>query len=106
MPRGTVTSSPTRNLFVRWRTIGAALIILGLPLCSWADRNVSGVTVDDLVGRTQISSWSVSPDGNYVAFLTAKALPRLNLYEITLHLRPATESAQTTILAQYSLMPQ
>src|SRR6266446_4956626 len=86
--------------------ISIAVILAAMCACTSVGSATNGVTVDDLVGRTVISSWSVSPDGSYVAFLTAKALPRLNIYEITLRIRPTTDSAQSRILAQYSLKPQ
>jgi hypothetical protein len=84
----------------------ALLILLGLPLYVWADDSERGVTVDDLVGRTFLHSWTLSPDGKYVAFLAVKAVPRENAYQITLYFQKTTEAAQRTRVAQYSLMPQ
>src|SRR6266446_1694217 len=59
-----------------------AIILVAICVSTSVGSAASGVTIDDLVGRTTISSWSVSPDGSYVAFLTSKGLPRLNVYEM------------------------
>src|SRR5258708_3268502 len=98
--------SPRQGSFVRGRILSAALVLLGLPLFSRADESPIGVTVDDLVERTFLDSWTVSPDGNYVAFLAVQPVPRGNLYQITLYLQKTIEEAQRIRIAQYSLMPQ
>src|SRR6266851_7160169 len=52
-----------------YRCVGWILILFGSALSS-VPRTFANVSVDDLIARTTIKSFSVSPDGRLVAFLT------------------------------------
>jgi dipeptidyl aminopeptidase/acylaminoacyl peptidase len=91
------------SFLLRIAQIGAILFI---PSCLSAVVQPNLVTVDDIAAITHIQSWSVSPDGSYVAFLTVQVVPRQNTYLLTLLLRATADSAQPTLLARYVLPPE
>ena len=92
-----------RSSFLRVAQIG---IILFIPLCLGAVGHQDPVTVDDITAIVHIQSWSLSPDGNQVAFLTIQAVPRQNVYVLTLHLGAAAQSTEPAVLARYVLPPE
>ena len=78
------------KLWLGGRSLGrrsVALVSAFVLSCSaslFAAHESSGVTITDLLGRTTIASFSISPDGNNVAFLGVRALPLKNQYDVTL----------------------
>ena len=64
------------------------------------------VTIDDLVTRTIIPSFSLSPDGQSVAFLTVKGNPWKDDYEVELFLENTSEPFHRVSLARYRLTPR
>jgi dipeptidyl aminopeptidase/acylaminoacyl peptidase len=65
-----------------------------------------GVSVKDIVTRTRIPSFSISPDGERVAFVTIKADTRKDDYEITLHVGRMSYPSNPFPLAKYVLRPE
>jgi hypothetical protein len=66
----------------------------------------SSVPVEDIVARTLIPSFSISPDGERVAFVTLKADPRNDDYEITLLVGSTSNPSNPFPLAKYVLQPE
>ena len=87
----------------RWFGGVALAILLALPLAGFASGLSDGVTVDDLLGRTMIRSFSLSPDGKKVAFLAIKAIPRKDVYDVRLYLKRTRPSSQPSVVAQHLL---
>lgn len=85
----------------------ALLILWIVAKCGTAGAAIAprGITVDDIVSRTLITSFSISPDGRHVAFLTLRALPRRNVYQARLYVRSTARQATAVPLAAYSLEP-
>lgn len=104
--RGWSKITPLVKCLAALRAVAAFFILLAIPGCIFVSDSAAGVTVDDLVGRTVIDSWSVSPNGKEVAFLTIKAIARQNIYEITLYVTATIDSAPPTKLVQFTLAPK
>ena len=84
-----------------------ALVSAFVVSCSasvFAAHESSGVTIADLLGRTTIASFSISPDGNSVAFLGVRALPLKNQYDVTLYMQKIDSSERRRILT-HCLLP-
>jgi hypothetical protein len=62
-----------------------------------------GVSIDDLVTRGRIVLAAISPDGRYAAWLTARANPRKDAYEMTIELIDVQFGSVSHILAKYDL---
>ncbi len=86
--------------------LASTLVLFVLVVSAFAADQSATVTVDDVVSRTLIRSFSISPDGHEVAFLTTKAIPRQNIYEVTLYLQRTSEVEHPIKLAQYALTPE
>ena len=87
-----------------WSVLFALAAAFALPLAMFASDESRGVTVADLLGRTTIASFSISPNGHQVAFLGVRALPREDRYEVSLYLQKTTSSEHRSVLAQ-NLLP-
>jgi len=99
--------SQNRPPSICYRTLRCAvsylLLVLVVPLYLAARNLPGGVTVDDIETITEVRSWSVSPDGNHVAFLTVKAVPHEGQYELTLYLQTIQDPGYLQILTRYWL---
>lgn len=80
------------------------IFVLVLPSLATAESRTR-LTIDDLVERVQISTVSVSPDGTRVAYLSVKALPREDAYEIELRLASTNCQRCSVLLDGYRLSP-
>ena len=80
------------------------LIVANCAAAGAATRS-GGVSVDDIVSRTLIPSFSLAPDGRYVAFFTVQALPRPNIYQARLYVRSMSKPARPFLVAAYFLKP-
>jgi len=74
-------------------------------LLAFALTSTDEVTVDDLLGRTVIRSFSLSPDGSRVAFLTTNALPRADAYRVRLYVQETRRTSARLVVAKYVLPP-
>lgn len=61
------------------------------------------VSIDDLATRVRILLVSLSPNGTNVAYLTAQAIPRDDVYAIALYLLKTDGTGQPVLLDQYRL---
>jgi hypothetical protein len=75
-------------------------------LAATAASSARGVTVDDLVCRTLVASFSISPDGKMVTFLTLQADPRQDQYVVTLYFENTKAPLNLHALARYRLAPE
>lgn len=66
----------------------------------------SGVSVEDIVTRTLIPSFSISPDGERVAFVTLKGNTRNDDYEVTLLVGSTSNPSNPFPLGRYVLKPE
>src|SRR5881396_3897798 len=100
-----------RHTWIKWkwvfnyRCVGWILILFGFALSS-VPRTFGQVSVDDLIARTLVRSFSVSPNGRLVAFLTIRADARRNIYHAKLCLQRTTPATNLVSLAEYSLAPK
>ena len=89
------------------RVLRAPLLAIAIvwPLFGFSANAPGGVTVDDVLGRTLIRSFSLSPDGNHVAFLTTQALCRQDVYRVRLQLRGTSALSKPVELSEILLPP-
>ena len=89
------------------RLIRTALlaVLVVLPVGVFSGTVSDGVTIDDLLGRTLIRSFSLSPDGNHVAFLTTQAVCRRDVYRVGLYLSGTNPLSHQTVELSDVLLP-
>lgn len=95
-----------KRRWCHWRGVTTGILVLLFSPAAFAGNPPRGITVDDLLSRTVIRSFSLSPDGSRVAFLTTKAIPRDDVYRVRLYLQETKSSSSRLIaLAEYFLPP-
>ena len=88
-----------------FRSVLLAILIVW-PASMFAATVPDGVTVDDLLARTLIRSFSLSPDGNHVAILTTQAICRRDVYRVRLLLKGVNVSSRLVELSESLLPPE
>src|ERR1043166_7265833 len=58
-------------------------------------------TIDDLVGRSRIWLYAVSPDGRNVVYLTLSGLPTENLYRTDIYLTSTLGTTEPLLLISF-----
>jgi dipeptidyl aminopeptidase/acylaminoacyl peptidase len=94
---------PQKSMKLSRPAIVAFLIALFASGSAYSQTEQRAASIDDLVGWIQIPLFGISPNGDRVAYLTMQALPRENLYELTLNLIPEKGVATPLVLARYRL---
>jgi dipeptidyl aminopeptidase/acylaminoacyl peptidase len=87
---------------LRWT--GCLLFMLAPKMSAQA--SLPEVTINDLVERTLIEKASISPNGRFVAFLTAKGLPTLNCYEVETRIISSTPHSKSALLDRSRIRPE
>lgn len=87
---------------LRW----AGCVLFMLPPKMSAQTSLPEVTINDLVERTLIEKASISPDGRFVVFLTAKGVPTLNCYEVETRIISSSPHSRSALLARSRVRPE
>jgi Prolyl oligopeptidase family len=90
---------------VRYTWLSIA-VLAALSISSPVREANASVTVDDLIARVHIISWSVSPDGESLAFVLLRGDALANEYEVSLKLCAMSACDQPVELANYDLPPE
>jgi len=94
-------------MFVRLRhLVSHALMCACILASAHAFGEGSRVSVEDIVTRTLIPSFSISPDGERVAFVTLKGDTHNDNYEVTLFVGSTSNPSNPSPLARYVLKPE
>lgn len=88
------------------RLVSHALMCACVLASAHAFGEDSRVSVEDIVARTLIPSFSISPDGKRVAFVTLKADTHNDDYEVTLLVGSTSNPSNPLPLATYVLKPE